>query len=242
MKAINAVDRQKSHKSQADCTRRLLMAGALVAFFTLISDQAWAMTTNPAKVVTYPAPAGEPLSTDYDVQVLGQNVDVYTARVLDAPFAGKEWDYGGNYAFANFDMSSRVAVRIVSKQSLRQVVIRPQSLGIKPILVDDHTLTLTLERPCKLSIEPEGKKAPLLLFGNPLEVKPPKPDDEGVVYFAPGVHKPEKIVLQSNQTLYLAGGAVSRPRYWQEGTTFACVDVVFWMALTGRGVQDPSET
>ena len=42
-----------------------------------------------ADVVTYPAPPGEALSEDYQVWADGQQVDVYTARVLDPPFAGK---------------------------------------------------------------------------------------------------------------------------------------------------------
>jgi hypothetical protein len=48
-----------------------------------------------AGVVAYPAPADEPLSTDYQVSAGGQKIDVYTARVLDPPFAGKQYDYGG---------------------------------------------------------------------------------------------------------------------------------------------------
>jgi len=231
MKAI-MVDRRKSLKSESDSIRRLLIAGALVTVFALSSVQAWGMETNPTKVATYLAPPEEALSTDYEVQVAGQKVDVYTARVLDAPFAGKERDYGGNYAFANFDMSGRVTVRIVSEQSLGHVVIRPQSSGIKPILEDDHTMTLALDRPCKLSIEPEGKKSPLLLFANPLEVEPPKPDGQGVVYFAPGVHKPEKIVLQSNQTLYLAGGAVVKAEVLAQGDN---------IRICGRGILDGSD-
>ena len=58
-----------------------------------------------AGVVTYPAPAGERLSEDYQVRAGGQKVDVYTARTLDPPFAGKEWDFGGPYSFANFDLA-----------------------------------------------------------------------------------------------------------------------------------------
>ncbi len=122
-----------------------------------------------AKVVTYSAPAGETLSADYKVQPAGRQVDVYMARVLDPPFASKRWDHGGSYSFANFDMSGRVVVRIVSKKSLRNVVIRPLSFGIQPTLEDDYTLNLTLDRPRKLSVEPDGKQGPLLLFANPLE-------------------------------------------------------------------------
>ena len=51
--------------------------------------------THGMEVVTYPVPAGETLSTDYEVWAEGKKVDVYTARVLDPPFAGKQWDFGG---------------------------------------------------------------------------------------------------------------------------------------------------
>ncbi|MHC4074249.1 MAG: glycosyl hydrolase family 28 protein, partial [Planctomycetota bacterium] len=88
----------------------------------------------------------------------------------------------------------------MSKRSLRNVVIRPLSYVIKPTLEDDNTLILTLEKPRKLSIEPDGRKAPLLLFANHTETDVPKPGDEGIVYFGPGMHKPEKIILGSDQT------------------------------------------
>ena len=78
-----------------------------------------------AEVVTYPAPEGETLSAEYEVLADGESVDVYTARTLDAPFAGKHWDYGGPYSFANFDMTGQVTVQIKSKRSLRGTVIRP---------------------------------------------------------------------------------------------------------------------
>ena len=200
--------------------------------FTLTSDQALNAAADSAQVVTHPAPEGESLSPDYEVQAAGQKLAVYTARVLDAPFAGKQWDYGGDYSFANFDMSGPVALRIVSKQSLRSVVIRPLSSGIKPVLEGDHTLILNLDRPRKLSIEPDGKKAPLLLFANPLEVEFPKPNDKAVVYFGPGVHKPEKIVLESNQTLYLDGGAVVKAEVLARGTN---------IRICGRGILDGSD-
>jgi hypothetical protein len=184
------------------------------------------------KVVTYPAPPAEALSGEYEVQAGGRKIDVYTARVLDPPFAGKEYDYGGSYSFANFDMAGTVVVRIVSKRSLGNTVVRPTSSGIQPVFEDDHTLNLTLDRPRKLSVEPDGKKGPLLLFANPLEIDAPKPDDKGVVFFGPGVHKPERILLQSNQTLYLAGGAVVKAEVLAEGAN---------IRICGRGILDGSD-
>ena len=88
----------------------LLAVGFLVVTFIMASDQIWGAAKSTAKVVTYPAPAGEALSDDYKVQVEGRRIDVYMARVLDPPFAGKQWDHGGSYSFANFDMSGRLVV------------------------------------------------------------------------------------------------------------------------------------
>jgi hypothetical protein len=232
MKITNKATYYESSKTRTRCAGGLLTIIVLAAAFTALAGQVWGETPGVAKVVTYPAPAGEALSEDYEVHAAGQPVDTYTARVLDPPFAGKQWDHGGPYSFANFDMSGPVVVRIVSKRSLRNVVIQPRSSGIQPTLEDDHTLTLTLDRPRKLSIEPDGKKGPLLLFANSLEANPPKPGDEGVIYFGPGVHKPEKIVLGSNQTLYLAGGSVAKAEVLAQGDH---------IQIRGRGILDGSD-
>ncbi|MFC1794169.1 glycosyl hydrolase family 28 protein [Planctomycetota bacterium] len=232
MKTTNKTTQCESFKTKTGHPSGLLTIGILLVAFTTLSVQVWGGTISATKVVTYPAPGDEALSEDYEVQASGQHVDTYMARVLDPPFAGKDWDYGGSYSFTNFDMSGPVVVRIVSKRSLRNVVIRPRSSGIQPRLEDDYTLNLTLDQPRKLSIEPDGKNGPLLLFANPMETDVPKPDDPGVVYFGPGVHKPEKIILESNQTLYLAGGAVVKAEVLAQGSN---------IRICGRGILDGSD-
>ncbi len=204
---------------------------ALVIVIAVASSQGWAME-NAGTVVTYPAPSGEALSTDYTVEAAGRKVDVYTARVLDPPFAGKEYDYGGPYSFANFDTSGTVTVRITSPRSLRNTVIRPQSARVRMTVEDEHTLTLAMDKPSKISVEPDGKKCPLLLFANPLETNAPREGDPNVVYFGPGVHKPEKIALNSGQTLYLAGGAVVKAEVLAQGSK---------IRICGRGILDGSD-
>ncbi|UCG49759.1 MAG: hypothetical protein JSU94_08245 [Phycisphaerales bacterium] len=221
-----------SFKTKAGHPNGLLAVAALVVMIAVTVTQARGDMTSTRTVVTYAAPAGEVLSKDYRVHVAGQQVDIYMARVLDPPFAGKQWDHGGPYSFANFDMSGPVVVRIVSKRPLRNAVIRPRSSGIRPTLEDDHTLTLTLEQPRKLSVEPDGKKGPLLLFANPLETNARQPSDEGVVYFGPGVHKPNKIILESNQTLYLAGGSIVKAEVLAQGSN---------IRIRGRGILDGSD-
>ena len=203
-----------------------------VSLLVALTASHFAGTVSASEVVTYPAPPGEPLSQDFEVRADGKPVDVYTARVLDPPFAGKQWDYGGPYSFANFDTSGPVSVRIVSKRSLRETVIRPQTAGVELKVEDDHTLILKLRGPRKLSIEPDGKKRPLLLFANPLQRDLPKPDDPGVIYFGPGVHKPGAIEVGDNQTLYLAGGAVVKGAVIARGSN---------IRICGRGILDGSD-
>ncbi|MCA9263220.1 MAG: hypothetical protein KDA60_05205 [Planctomycetales bacterium] len=185
-----------------------------------------------AKVVTYPRPPAEPPSDQYEVWVNGSAVDVYSARTLDAPFAGKQWDYGGPYSFANFDMEGTVSVRVRSTQPVKDVVIRPRSAGIQAVILDAHTITLTLDRPRKLSIEPNGRRGPLLLFANPLEADVPDRNDKDVVYYGPGVHSAGKIEIRSGQTLYLAGGAIVKGGIQARGDN---------IQIRGRGILDGSD-
>ena len=228
-RTVIAVQYELARTRAARLTPLPAMAALLMA---LAASQAGGAVSGAGKIVTYPAPAGEVLSADYEVQAAGETVAVYTARVLDPPFAGKEYDYGGPYSFANFDMSGPVTVRIVSARLLRNTVVRPRLAGVRMTLEDDHSLRLTLDRPCKFSLEPDGKKGPLLLFANPLETDTPKDGDPNVMYFGPGVHKPERIVLGSNQTLYLAGGAVVKAEVLVKGTN---------IRICGRGILDGSD-
>jgi len=203
------------------------MKPILLLFLLVLIDYSWG-----AAVVCYPAPKDEPLSADYQVKIGAQAVDVYAARVLDPPFAGKEWDYGGPYSFCNFDVEGPADVRISSKRSLRNTVVRPALPSVRTRLEGDNTLVVSLSGPCKLSVEPEGKKGPLLLFANALEKNPPKPGAPDLIYFGPGMHKPGRILVTNNQTLYLAGGAVVKGGVQVEGDN---------VRIQGRGVLDGSD-
>lgn len=185
-----------------------------------------------AGVVTHPAPAEEILSSDYTVLADGQTVPVYTARTLDAPFAGKQWDFGGPYAFANFVTDGPVEVRIRSGRSLANTVIRPARPDVTMRVEPDGALVVWLPGPRKLSVEPDGKKGPLLLFANPPEQDPPQPGGAGVIYFGPGVHRPGRIDVASNQTLCLAGGAVVKGGVYAQGEN---------IRITGQGILDGSD-
>ncbi len=98
---------------------------------------------------------------DYEVWARARRAS-FTARPLDPPFAGKQWITAG-LQFASFDMTGEVTVRITSKLSLRDTIIRPVSAGVTPTIDDDHR-SRSGWTATELSIEPDGRKGPLLLF------------------------------------------------------------------------------
>jgi hypothetical protein len=162
------------------------------------------------KIIVYPAPVGEVTSIDYHLQINNRPVDVLTTRIGER-WQGEPDALGDTYSFIQFDFTGLTEIRINAPgRSLSKVIIQPQSKGIRPKLIDDNTIVITISEPCKLSVEPDGRKRPLIIFANaPEQIKPQK-RDTSVLYFGPGIHRPESgiIVLKSNQTLYLDGGAI----------------------------------
>jgi hypothetical protein len=172
------------------------------------------------------------LSSEYEVVAQGKKVDVYTARVLDPPFAGQQWNYGGPYAFANFDMEGRVTVRVTAKRSLKDAVVRPQFSDVELKPVDNHTVSITFGSARKVSFEPDGKNGPLLLFANPMEKNAPKVGAPDVIYFGPGIHQAGRVNVGDQQTVYLAGGAVVKGAIVAQGSN---------IRILGRGILDGSD-
>lgn len=171
-----------------------------------------------ARVVIYPVTPGMNMSGDYIVEAGGKSVPVYRG---EGPLP---------YSFAYFDFSGSAAVKITSvARGLSNVVVRPASKGVVPS-INGALMTFTLTNsPTHLSIEPDAKNGPLLLFANPLEVDPPAPGAPGVVYYRPGLHKPDMIFLNSGQTLYIAGGAVVQAGVFVSGDN---------IKIRGRGIID----
>ncbi|WP_294081958.1 glycosyl hydrolase family 28 protein [Proteiniphilum sp. UBA5384] len=150
---------------------------------------------------------------DYKVWINGMEVTVYEARVQDSPFTKEETnrDFGGNYAFVSFDVDTPVEVKIESgNRSLSNTVLRPLEENVSELNKSNSSLSFKITRPMQLIVEPDGKKAPLLLFANPVEDFIPDVNDPNLIYYGPGEHHPDDalITLKSNQTLYIDEGAV----------------------------------
>jgi len=179
-------------------------------------------------VVVYPAPEGAALSDQYSVTVNGKPLDVYAAPVWEPGYVKS---FGGPYSFASFDFSGTATVQVeVRNQSMTRERLRilPESHGILPEITGSK-LSFAVSSPCRLSIEPDGKNGPLILFANPLEVDPPRPGDAGVIYFGPGLHLANEIKVAENQTLYIAGGAVVKGGIHAQGAN---------IRIMGRGIID----
>jgi hypothetical protein len=176
------------------------------------------------KVVSYPAPEGEILSSDYVVEVNGRSVPVYVIQ--------SQW-HDKKYSAAYFDFAGSVTVKIrpdpaifKTTATLEHLKIQPAKYGIMPTVVNGE-VTFSTGRPFNISVEPAGQNSPLHLFGNPLEVNPPRPGDPNVVYFGPGIHKPVRIDLKAGQTLYIAGGAIVKSAVTSTGDN---------VRIMGRGI------
>ncbi len=151
--------------------------------------------SNEAKTLTYPAIPGLVTSPDFNVKANGQ--DVWTERLGTG---GME-----DLNIANFSCAGRQTISITASEDIQNYVIHPKS---KPLAtqVNGRELTFTLDGPGQFYIE-INKLPHLALIANPPEEKIPSPNDRGVVFYGPGVHDVKEITLQSNQTIYIAGGA-----------------------------------
>ena len=88
-----------------------------------------------------------------------------------------------------------------------------------------------------LSVEINGNSTTnLMLFANEIEKNKPNPSDRNTLYFGPGIHEIDDeygfLRLKSNQTLYIAGGAVLRARIIVEDEKN--------VTIAGRGILDGS--
>lgn len=166
--------------------------------------------------VIFPAPEGIEPSEDYEITVNGQPVFCYSSWRLDNIHTMTKIN-GRNVSpvsFAIFDFSHPVKVRLNVREGLipspEQVRILPSALNISPV-VHGNVIEFTLHSPGNVTVDLSGDSQNALhLFTNFPETDVPSPDDPNVVYFGPGVHDIESVVMESGQTLYVAGGAVLR--------------------------------
>jgi hypothetical protein len=213
-----------------------IVVAALLLCLRGSSLAAGASTVSDASGITsWPAPDGEALSEEYQLHVNGVAVPVYACRVSAVPF-NQVWpgyqrplDQTELAGFACWDMAGPVHVEVQSQRAIESVVVRPSALGIQPVIAGNR-ISFSLDHPGPLVVEVNGPHGALHLFADPPEKDAPTPETAGVRYFGPGVHRPGRIELKSNDTVYLAGGAVVYGSIQAQGATK--------IRIAGRGVLD----
>lgn len=145
-----------------------------------------------AETELYDFPDNAPRAADFEVSVGGQSVFVYDTQVA---------------AVATFGIEGETVVRVQRSESFKECVVRPLSANICA-RVNGRIVEFTLSKPMHLSVEFDGDiKRPLFIFTNPPETPPPA--SKNVKHFAAGkIHRVGQINLSSDQTLYIAGGAI----------------------------------
>lgn len=209
--------------------RKWLLAIA-IAFSTLAN----------AQLVTYPEGlnTGMTHNDDYTVKVRevgGEWKDLFEYEVsVDMDRVRAAWMQPAS--MVQFDMGSPVEVMVKKNNGLIQdVKIRPLAADIQHT-VNHNAIFFTLIKPQYLSVEFNGDRLHNLhLFANPLETETYTEGTDKVMYFGPGIHKPDdlpnnQIRIPSNTTVYLAPGAVVKAKF--------LVDKAENVRILGRGILD----
>lgn len=188
-----------------------------------------------AQLVTYPESLnpGIPHNDDYTVRVRipgGEWKDLFEYKVQ------VDMDKVQDASMVQFDMGSPVEVMVKKNNgTVRDVAIRPLNNGITYTQMKNSIL-FTLNKPQYLSVEFNGDRLHNLhLFANPMETETYTKEEQGVMYFGPGVHRPKdlpnnQIRIPSNTTVYLAPGAVVKAKL--------LVDKAENVRIIGRGILD----
>ncbi len=215
-----------------------MKAGAAALLFGLGLLAGCQGFTKQKSVTSGSAPAGEAVSEHYRLTVNGQAVPVLACRVSAVPF-NQVWpgyqrplDQTELAGFASWDMRGPVRVEVRSLRAVHSAVVKPASLGIRPE-VEGDLIRFALERPRPVIVEVNGRHHALHLFANPPEPHAPAAGTPGLRYFGPGVHRPGKIELKSNESVYLAPGAV----VYGSIQANAATNLHIW----GRGILDVSQ-
>ena len=161
-------------------------------------------------IITYPTPPG--LQTSPDLKLRVNNKPVWVERIatkLDT-FDYTTGLYGGMKMeamdAAAFSFEGKINLKITSGEKIEKFVIRPKSRNIKAV-VKNNELSFSIDTPQKLYIEINDLPH-LAVFADAPEKNIITGAGEGIIYFGPGEHKPGKIELSSNQTIYIAAGSI----------------------------------
>jgi len=163
------------------------------------------------KVMLYDGPEILTTSDKVKVFVEEREVFVYETRVNH----GRTFTYTASadtvpLSIFDFEGVVEVTIEVNTEEPITEAVVRPLAYDIEPV-INGNLITFTLEYPTAYTVEYNGSSMNAIhLFTNTIEEDPYDPNNlpEDVIYIGPGVYKADTIPVASNQTVYIAGGAV----------------------------------
>ncbi len=164
----------------------------------------------------YTWPRGERKSDCFKVTINGESTEVI-------------YNDAGDFAVCSFNGILNIKITIENK--IEQIKISPLNYGISSE-VNGNSAEFTLTSPHNIVISIPGMKK-LFLFANPLEENIPDKNDPKVKYYESGqVYEVGELWLNSDESLYIEGGAVVKG-------TLRCKDATN-ITISGRGIFDNS--
>jgi hypothetical protein len=186
--------------------------------FLLLFGLVRIISADAQSLVTYPAPRDAEAAPEFELTVNGQPVFVYNTRCA---------------AVAYFSFSGKAEVKVTFASPVYNFDIRPKSRNIQAENYRNQ-ISFTLDRPDNLSVEiNKNIKRPLFIFANQLETNVPDKTDKNVIFYEAGkIHYPGEVLIKSNQTVYIEGGAIVRGHFM--------TDQAKNIKILGRGILDNS--
>ena len=211
----------------------LVVLGGLIFYIKTRQDEVSQMINmENSKLVLYEGPKSLKDATAEDLKTVSENqrdfslmhctdtlvsVNGYDCYVYDTNVNhNRKWfgDYmppQSRTPITYFDFEGIAKIEVtVPDIDLETVKVSPVSYGIEPVIdAQNHKVSFTITSPDTYTLTFNNSPSRALhIFANPLEVNPPKDGDKDVIYIGPGEWNIDSIMLEDNQTLYVAGGAV----------------------------------
>lgn len=189
----------------------------------------------------------------FTVNAGGKKVPVYAVKVSPADsilrMKGMDDKKGSAdifelAAFCTFDTKSATTVRVKADRDVTSVKVLPSSRGIQPS-VDGREISFEALPGDRLTVEINGDEYHSLhVFANPVDEEFYDPSDKNVIYYGPGVHYVSRLVVRSNQTLFIDEGAILYGEMFQREPNGPYSPVISLIGdnikVRGRGIIDGS--
>ncbi len=202
--------------------------------FAVSTSYARALRDSDSRVIVYPTTPGLTTSDLYSVKV--NERDIWTEKFRTTMDIAKMPDWfiapytkiQQEIHQASFSGNGKLRISIRVPTAIKNVSLHPLSRNIQHH-VSKNVLTFSLEGPDKIYIHIDDHP-PLFVFANPIEHENISPNDPGVHYFGPGVHRPGYISVKDSETVYIAAGAIVYGGIRANGVTN--------IRVIGRGILD----